>query len=56
LTGIGNLLPRFDPSRSRIESDFGMPIDPTLAGLQAGVGAYRGLAGIQNQAFAGYDN
>jgi hypothetical protein len=56
LTGIGNLLPRFDPSRSRIESDFGMPIDPTLAGLQAGVGAYRGLAGIQNQAFAGYQN
>ena len=42
---IAQLLPRFEGSRTQIESTFGPPIDPRLAGLQAGVGAYRGFMG-----------
>ena len=42
---IAQLLPRFEASQTRIDSTFGPPIDPRLAGLQAGVGAYRGFMG-----------
>ena len=42
---IAQLLPRFEGSQTRIDSTFGPPIDPRLAGLQAGVGAYRGFMG-----------
>jgi hypothetical protein len=45
LSQIGQLLPRFEGSQTRIDSTFGPPIDPRLAGLQAGVGAYRGFMG-----------
>ena len=45
LSQIAQLLPRFEASQTRIDSTFGPPIDPRLAGLQAGVGAYRGFMG-----------
>jgi hypothetical protein len=44
---IAQLLPRFEGSQTRIDSTYGPPIDPRLAGLGAGVGAYRGFMGAE---------
>lgn len=43
---IGQMLPRYQAGYTQLKSGYGAPIDPTLAGLQAGIGAYRGLYGL----------
>jgi hypothetical protein len=43
---IGQMLPQYQAGYTKLSSGFGAPIDPTLAGLTAGIGAYRGLYGL----------
>ena len=43
---IGQMLPQYQAGYTQLKSGYGAPIDPTLAGLQAGIGAYRGLYGL----------
>ena len=40
LQGIGSLLPGYTPTTSRIQSEYGIPPDPTALGLGAGLGFF----------------
>jgi len=40
LQGIGSLLPGYSPTTSRIQSEYGIPPDPTALGLGAGLGFF----------------
>jgi hypothetical protein len=41
---IGSMLPGYQASRTQIDSQYGMPTDPTAAGLGAAFSAYGALA------------
>ena len=43
LQGIGGMLPGYQGSSSQIKSAYGMPVDPTAAGLGAAFSAYGAL-------------
>ena len=45
LTQIGQQLPGYTPATSQLETDYGLPTDPTQAGLSAAASAYSALAG-----------
>tara|TARA_R100000231_G_scaffold12504_6_gene14174 strand:+ start:712 stop:2007 length:1296 start_codon:yes stop_codon:yes gene_type:complete len=45
LTQIGQQLPGYTPATSQLETDYGLPTDPTAAGLSAAASAYSTLIG-----------
>ena len=46
---IGSMLPGYQASGSQIDSQYGMPTDPTAAGLGAAFSAYGAMAPRQGQ-------
>ena len=50
LGAIAGMLPGYQGSRTQIDSQYGMPTDPTAAGLGAAFSAYGALAPRQGSA------